>query len=211
MTQPVAETDYENPPLLQSGPAGGQGLFYDPTTKTWTPGSLAGLEAPTAAVREFMARRDVSLVDFTLTTGVAVGSAVDVAAGDVISSLTIVTGATAGVTLTHSWVALCTVAGKVLAISADGTGALSASAAHTISLATAYTAPVSEELIALYGHAHGGTPGASPSLMVKADGTTTVAGLAPKVAVTVSQVAVPTVGGTLTFAASTHRPYGYTG
>jgi hypothetical protein len=203
MTTP---TEYANPPILSGPPKAGKGLIFNPTTGAWDPGSLTGLEAPTAAVREFVTRRDVSLVDFTTTTATAVVSAVDLSEGDLVAHLTFVTGATAGATNTHQWAALLNSAGKVLAVSADGSGALTANAAHAFALGTAYAVTASGIFYAVLG-VSGGT---QPSVMAKADGTATVAGLAPKVAATVSQTAAPAVGATLTLTAAAHRPYGYT-
>lgn len=73
-------------------------------------------------------------------TGVAIGTRIFLRKGDVVTSLTFVSGATAAVTPTNWWHALYTPAGALIAQSADQlTGSWAAATTKKLALSAAYT------------------------------------------------------------------------
>jgi len=75
-----------------------------------------------------------------LATGVMTSVPIYLQAGDVITSVSVVAGATAGATMTHWWFALYDTTGALMAQTADQTsGAIAAGAVLTKALATAQT------------------------------------------------------------------------
>jgi hypothetical protein len=77
-----------------------------------------------------------------LSTGVMLSVALPLQAGDVITSLTFLSGATAAGTPTNWWFALYDTAGTLLRQTADQTStAWAANTAKTLALSTAYTVP----------------------------------------------------------------------
>lgn len=82
-------------------------------------------------------RTDCTTDTAALTTQVMLSVALPLQAGDVVTSLTFVSGDTAANTPTNRWVALYSPAGALLAQSADQTsGAWAANTAKTVALAT---------------------------------------------------------------------------
>src|SRR5882757_3227708 len=72
-----------------------------------------------------------------LTTQVMTHAGVPLYAGDIISRITVMVGATAGATITNQWAALYTPGGVLVGQSVDGTStAIPASTALTFTLAT---------------------------------------------------------------------------
>ncbi len=77
----------------------------------------------------------------SLVTAVMTSVAVELTAGDTVNSLTFLSGATAGGTLTNEWAALYTPAGVLLAQSTTVSTAWAADTAKTFTLATAQAIP----------------------------------------------------------------------
>jgi hypothetical protein len=92
------------------------------------------------SVPKLLAGADVAIA----ATGVELSVMVPVSAGDVISTITFVTGATAAGTPTAGYACLRTAAGVLLAQTADfGSTARAANTAYTVTLATAQVASAS--------------------------------------------------------------------
>jgi hypothetical protein len=78
----------------------------------------------------------------TVTSGTLYLSGIWLVAGQVVSNITVLTGSTAGTTLTHGWFALVSSAALQLAHSADQTsGSFAASTLITKAMVTPYTVP----------------------------------------------------------------------
>jgi hypothetical protein len=130
-------------------------------------------------MRENIPRREGGFSDQTtaLTTAVMTSIAVPLFCGDVISTVTVMTGNTAGGTMTHQWAALYdTQATSALIVgsqSADGTsGALAANTAIAFTLGAKYTVPA--DGIYYVGLMVAATT--VPSLMCMSTGRTTMSG-----------------------------------
>lgn len=101
--------------------------------------------------------------------------ALNLVAGDVVTSLTFVSGATAGATLTNCWFSLYSAALSRLGVTADDTASSwAATTARTLALASAYVVPAS----GLYYAGKTIVGGTVPSF-VGAAGFTVTAGMAP--------------------------------
>lgn len=104
-------------------------------------GDWARAGSPTGAYVEscpkLLAGADVAIA----ATGVELSAMIPLSAGDLVTSITFVIGATAAATPTAGYVCLRTAAGVLLAQSADfGSTARAANTAYTVALATAQTA-----------------------------------------------------------------------
>lgn len=98
-------------------------------------GGIAGHIAETVAASSATAA-------LTMTSGSASIAAVRLVAGQVVSNAGFVTSTTAGITMTHWWLALLDSSYTVRAVSADQTsGAIGASTWFTLPFASVYTVP----------------------------------------------------------------------
>jgi hypothetical protein len=103
--------------------------------------------SPTNAVSATLSRSAVASQSIALATGTIGMAAVYLTKGMVINNISVLTGSTAGVTLTHQWAILCTgpASGPIpVAASVDGTStAIGANTAITFALSSAYTVTAS--------------------------------------------------------------------
>lgn len=102
---------------------------------------------PTGTVAATLGRAYVASQTIALASGTLGMAAVTLVKGMVITNINVLTGSTAGATLTHQWAALYSGPAAtpiVVAVSADGTsGAIGANAVLTYALTTPYTVPTS--------------------------------------------------------------------
>jgi hypothetical protein len=102
---------------------------------------------PTSAVASSLDRANIASQTIALATGTLGMTAVQLVKGMVVTNINVMTGSTAGATLTHQWAALYSgpaATPTVVAVSADGTSAaIGANTALTFALSAAYTVPSS--------------------------------------------------------------------
>ncbi len=179
-----------------------------------TEAALDGLIAPTGALREFIPRAGTVLTDVAAAldgTHILMGL-YGAAAGDVVTNLNFLSGATALVTPTHQFAGLATAAKVILAISADGTsvGTWAANTVKAFAMGTAYPVTTDAPLYWFLGVTASGNV---PSLECVVQNLTAVNNLPPILVGQSSTAAnaLPTVGSTLgTITVGVNTPYGYT-
>lgn len=97
---------------------------------------------PSGSFRETIATKAALAASQTLTSGTARGSAIFLRAGEVITSITFLTGSTALASGNNQWFALTDASGNRVAITADDTStAWAANAFKTLNLTSPYTVP----------------------------------------------------------------------
>lgn len=122
----------------------GDSIFplYDPAARALSP-ALGGSIPPTGAVAQSTSRALAHASSAQLLSGRAHYVAVPLAAGQVISSITFVSGTQAAVTPTNQWFSLYSLSGTTLsklAVTNDDTStAWAANSAKTLSIASPYT------------------------------------------------------------------------
>ncbi len=103
--------------------------------------------APSGAIMQSFDRRESTANQAVLSTGRLQMVGFVVPAWRKITSITFVSGTTAGATLTNQWAALYSSARVLIGTTADGTsGAWAANTAKTFTLSTAYTPAQDEQL-----------------------------------------------------------------
>lgn len=97
---------------------------------------------PSTAVAETISRLDGAFTAQTLTGGQPCYTAINLAAGQVVSNVTFWSHSTAAVTPTHQLFGLADSTGKIVATSADAlTAAWAANASKTLAMVAPYTVP----------------------------------------------------------------------
>jgi hypothetical protein len=176
---------------------------------------LDGLVAPAAAAREFIPRAGTVLTDVAAAldgTHILMGL-YGAAAGDVVTNLNFLSGATALSGPTHQFAGIATAGRVVLAVSADGTsvGTWAANTAKAFAMGSPYTVTADGALYWFLGVTE--SAGAVPSLQSVVQDLSAINNLAPILVGQSSTAAnaLPTVGQTLgTITVGVNTPYGYT-
>jgi hypothetical protein len=164
--------------------------------------------APAGAVAASMGRSGVALQNLALASGTLGMTAVYLTKGTVVTNVNVLTGSTAGGTLTHQWAGLYqgpAATPTLVAVSADGTSAaIGANSAITFALSTPYTVPTSGIWYAgilvtngatqpTFAGANGGNV-ASATLPPILSGTSNTSLTTPQALATVATTITPTVG-----------------